>query len=249
MDQSYSPGVPNWVDLVTSDPQGARSFYGALLGWEFDIGPAEAGFYTYCLRDGRRAAGMVGTAAQAMAPAWTTYMATADVYATGRRMIDAGGSLRLAPAQAGPAGSVVVCTDPGGAVVGAWQGAEHPGAAILDQPGAVVWNELATQDLAAAMSFYSAVFGYGWESQESGYATFSVDGRMAGGALQDVRSPARWLPYFGVVDTDEALEHAQRLGGTVQRSAVNSPFGRWAVLADPQGAVFSVLGIAQASEP
>jgi predicted enzyme related to lactoylglutathione lyase len=232
---------------VTSDPDAARSFYGALLGWEFDIGPAEAGFYTYCLRDGQRAAGMVGAAVQTMPPAWTTYLATADVAETGERMTGAGGALLLGPAEAGPAGSVVVCTDPAGAAIGAWQGAAHPGAEVVDQPGAVVWTELTTPDLPAAMSFYTAVFGHGWDSQESGYATFSVDGRMAGGARQDVGAAPRWLPYFGVTDAQDAVEQAQRLGAAVQHPVVDSPWGRWAVLADPQGAVFSVLGMAEES--
>jgi predicted enzyme related to lactoylglutathione lyase len=243
----FAPGVPNWIDLVTTDPQGARAFYGALLGWEFDIGTAEAGFYTYCTRNGQRAAGMVGVAVDTMPTAWTTYMATEDVAATGRRMTDAGGSLLLGPVEAGPAGSVVVCTDPAGAVIGAWQPGEHAGFGILDEPGAVVWSELATPDLAAAVSFYTAVFGYQWESDESGYATFSVDGRTAGGAAQVPGAPATWTPYLGVSDVDDAVAQTRRLGGAVQVGAADSPYGRWARLTDPQGGLFNVLAIPDAA--
>ncbi|HYT25105.1 MAG TPA: VOC family protein, partial [Actinomycetota bacterium] len=41
--KSYAPGTPSWVDLMTSDPEGARAFYGELFGWEFEIGGPETG--------------------------------------------------------------------------------------------------------------------------------------------------------------------------------------------------------------
>lgn len=46
-------GTPTWIDLGIPDLDRAMTFYGALFGWEFDVGPAEFGHYTQCLLRGR----------------------------------------------------------------------------------------------------------------------------------------------------------------------------------------------------
>jgi hypothetical protein len=248
---AHEPGVPSWLDLATSDPEAARAFYGPLLGWEFDVGLAETGFYTYCKRAGRSVAGMIGVPVETMPTGWTTYMATNDVEETARRMVEAGADVFLGPLAVGPAGSVVACNDPTGAVVGAWQGGEHPGAELVNESGSLVWSELATRDLAVAADFYSKVFGYGWDDEDTGdagplYRTFSVNGRVVGGAMQiDDRMPdaipPHWMPYFGVGDVDASAKAAESLGGAVQVPPTDSPYGRWCVVADPQGGVFTVM--------
>ncbi|MBW1603977.1 VOC family protein [Streptomyces sp. JJ66] len=61
--------------------------------------------------------------------------------------------------------------------------------------------------------------------------------------------PAYFLPYFAVRDVDAAVETARRLGGRVTREAETGPYGRWAVLADNQGATFAVLDLSEAKPP
>ena len=241
----YEPGLPAWVDLVTSDPDEARPFYAALFGWDFDIGGPETGGYIYCLADGLRAAGMVGQSVETMPPAWTTYLATDDVDVSAALMIRAGGTVSLGPADAGPAGRVVVGIDPAGAAIGAWQGGEHPGAAVTDAPGAVVWTELLSEDLDAVTPFYTQVFGHRWQDSAmpgwSRYATFSVGEQLAGGATPATGGATGWLPYFAVADVAAAIESVERLGGAVLTPPADSPFGRWARVRDPQGAAFCLL--------
>jgi predicted enzyme related to lactoylglutathione lyase len=148
-------------------------------------------------------------------------------------------------------GRMAIAADPTGAVFGVWQAGNHFGTALVNEPGAISWNELATRDVDAARRFYSAVFGYEWEDMDTGeggprYATFAVGGRAVGGALQMNDSwpagvPAHWMPYFVVADTDQAAATVQRLGGTVNTPPMDSPYGRFAVVADPQGGVFSII--------
>jgi len=248
---SYAAGTPSWVDLMTSDPEGARGFYGGLFGWEFDVGPAEAGYYTICKLRGQYVAGIGGEPApQGMPTVWTTYIATDDVDAAAKRIHDAGGRLNMEPTDVMDQGRMAIGVDPTGTVFGLWQARNHIGASLVNEPGAVVWNELATRDLDAARAFYTAVFGYDWEDLDTGggprYATFAVGGRMTGGALQmneqfPADIPSHWMVYFAVGDTDGTAAAAERLGGGVIAAPMDSPYGRFAVLRDPQGAAFTAI--------
>jgi hypothetical protein len=60
-------------------------------------------------------------------------------------------------------------------------------------------------------------------------------------------TPAHWMTYFGVDDADEAAETAIKLGGSVMRPAWDTPYGRMAILADDQGAVFAIMAMSQAA--
>jgi uncharacterized protein len=135
-------------------------------------------------------------------------------------------------------------------LVGLWQAGKLPGASLVGEPGAVSWAELQTGDLDVAQAFYTALFGYAWQETPGGlrYATFSVGGQLAGGALAipeewhaGGRPNPRWLTYFAVDDADAAAASAERLGGDVLFPPQDSPFGRFAVLRDPQGATFNAI--------
>lgn len=248
---SYPAGTPSWVDLTTSDPEGARAFYGALFGWDFDIGGPETGHYTMCRLRGQDVAGLGGMPApEGMPTVWTTYLASDDVQATGKLVTDSGGTLIMEPMQVMEFGSMLIGTDPVGAAFGAWQAGTITGAQLVNEPGSIVWNELATPDLDAAQAFYSKLFDYGWDDVDTGeggprYRTFSVGGRTVGGALQMDEQwqgvPPHWMLYFEVGDVDAAVESVQRLGGGVGVPPTDSAFGRFAVVSDPQGAHFTVM--------
>ena len=89
--QNQPDGTPTWIDLGIPDLERAMQFYGAVFGWEFDVGPEEYGHYTTCLLGGRRVAALAPT----MDPTatefwWNVYLATADLHATVQRFVDAG---------------------------------------------------------------------------------------------------------------------------------------------------------------
>lgn len=251
--RSYPAGAPAWVDLVTSDPEDARRFYGELLEWTFDVGGPETGFYTYCRRGGHNAAGMVGRAVETMPTGWTTYLATDSADATAERMQAAGGELVLPPTDAGPAGRVVITLDVTGAMVGAWEAGEHHGAEVVGEPGAVAWSELLTTDVDSAVRFYGEVFGWSCDEPASSAdgppsVTCSVAGRPVGGLTKAVADDrARWIPYFGVADVDAASATAQRLRGRVEAAPYDSLHGPVAQMVDPQGGVFGLIQQAHGS--
>jgi predicted enzyme related to lactoylglutathione lyase len=247
---SYAAGTPSWVDLATSDPEGARRFYGGLFGWEFEIGEPEASYYTNCTVGGRKVAGMGGEPApDGMPTAWTTYIASDDVDATAKLASDNGATVMVEPMDILQYGRMFVATDPTGAVFGAWQAGEHTGAEAVNEPGSVTWSELTTRDLDRAMDFYGSVFGYTWQPMEAPgarYMTFSVGDKVVGGSIQmddawPAEIPSHWMVYFAVADTRATVAKAEELGGAVSVPPVDTPQGTFAVLRDPQGGVFSVI--------
>jgi len=252
---SYAAGTPSWVDLATSDPESARAFYGEVFGWEFEIGGPEYGGYTMCRLRGENVAGM-GEATTAIPPSWSTYLASDDVAAGAARIEAAGGQVLMGPMEIEPFGHVMFASDPTGAAFGLWQPIEHIGASLVNEPGAIVWNELTTRDSDRAQQFYTEVMGWTWEDVDTGggprYRTFAVDGRAVGGCLHMDASwpaaiPSHWMPYFAVADTDASILVAEAAGGVVSVPATDSPSGRFAVLRDPQGAVFTVMSAPQES--
>lgn len=112
-----------------------------------------------------------------------------------------------------------------------------------------VWIELMTNDPAGARKFYSSLVGWSTTPMEGGgYEMWSRDGKMQGGLMQlppelaQRGVPVHWLGYVGVENVDQAAEKARRLGGSVRHEPTDIPgMGRFAVLADPQGAVFGVF--------
>jgi predicted enzyme related to lactoylglutathione lyase len=248
---SYVEGTPSWVDLTTSDPEGARAFYGSLFGWDFDIGGPDTGHYTMCRLDGRDVAGINGQPApEGMPPAWTTYLASDDADAMAARIADAGGTVMMGPMDVMEFGRMVIAADPAGAVFGLWQARALIGASLVNEPGAVIWNELATRDLAGVQSFYSAVLGCDWEEEDTGeggpaYRLLKVGDNVVGGALQmgdewPREAPSHWTPYFAVADVDAAVASIERLGGGVRGPVTDSKYGRFVAASDPQGGEFTV---------
>jgi predicted enzyme related to lactoylglutathione lyase len=115
--------------------------------------------------------------------------------------------------------------------------------------GRFVWHELMTTDLPAAIAFYSRVLP--WKTQPSGMPDYTVwvSGKtMAAGlmaqpeAARQAGAPPSWLVYIGTPDVDATAAAAERLGGRVLKAPGDIPnVGRFAVLADPQGAAFAVF--------
>lgn len=110
---------------------------------------------------------------------------------------------------------------------------------------------LTVDDVDAATAFYTEVLGVGWEQMSikggPGYTCLMVGGRPVGGAMvlgEDMGEgiPPHWNVYFNVGSVDETIGRSTELGGTVVAPAFDVPgVGPMAVLADPQGAMFSLM--------
>ncbi|MBT2385817.1 VOC family protein [Streptomyces sp. ISL-11] len=251
----YAPGTPCWVDLMVPDQQAALDFYRDLFGWQGEAGPPELGGYAICSLHGKAVAGVM----TAMAPeeglptpptVWTTYLATAGLDATEKAIAEAGGTVVMPGMDVRTRGRMAVAADPTGAVFGLWQAGDFSGAQVVNEPGALVWNELNTSDTAAAARFYSAALGVGTTPMEDvpGYSCFEADGRMVGG-MQGLDklppgTPSHWMTYFAVDDTDSTADALVRAGGSVLKPPFDMVAGRMAVVQDPWGGVFAVINAA-----
>ncbi|MFF8277073.1 VOC family protein [Streptomyces lateritius] len=250
-----TPGTPCWVSLMVHGIDATQEFYGALFGWEFLPGPQQLGPYVRALLDGREVAGIGQLPPDRHLPvAWTTYLASDDAGETAESIRSCGGTVAVGPLDAGEAGRMVICSDPTGAVFGVWQARLHQGAAAMGAPGTPVWNELLTYETSAVGKFYRTVFGYEAEptvSADFDYLTLRVDGKPVaslhgvGSALPRDRGP-HWMTYFEVADTDAAADLVTELGGHVLRPPAEGATGRHALVADPEGAVFTIVRSANA---
>ncbi|PWI45696.1 VOC family protein [Streptomyces sp. ICBB 8177] len=248
----YAPGTPCWVDLMAPDQQAALDFYRDLFGWAGEVGSPEMGGYSVCTLHGKPVAGIGKAQPMDDMPApptvWTTYLATEDADATVRAVTDNGGTALTGPHEMTGIGKMAVVSDPTGAVVGIWQQLGFIGAGVVNEPGALVWNELNTTDTAAVAEFLPKAFGITAApfKDAPGYFALNVGGRSVGGmqALGDALpegTPPHWLTYFSVDDTDSTVDALVRAGGSVLQPAFDMMAGRMAVVTDPQGAVFAVI--------
>jgi predicted enzyme related to lactoylglutathione lyase len=250
-DTPWPDGTPCWVDLGTGDIKQAIGFYSAQFGWDIAEGGPEVGGYSLARLDGRNVAGIGPNMSQPDAPsAWSTCFASSDADAAAARITSAGGQVVMGPMDVMDLGRMLVASDVTGAFFTIWQAGQHTGAQLVNTPGSFTWSEHMSHDFEGAKAFYAAVFGYEYGDMSSdgfSYATLLINGQQVVGGIGaypagDTGNHASfWGVYFGTSDTDKAVEQAVRLGGEVVRPAADSPYGRMAVLADSQGAVFSVI--------
>ena len=252
----HPEGTFSWPELSTSDQKAGVAFYRALFGWDLNeqpMGPTE----TYSMFQMR---GMEVAAAYTMRaeekqtgapPHWNAYVTVKNVDESAKKAQELGGTVLAPPFDVMEAGRMAVLQDPTGAVFQIWQANKHIGAKILSEPGALCWTELTTTDTNAAETFYTQLFG--WVAKRSApgapmeYAEFSVNGvpgigMMPKPAQMPAHIPSYWMPYFQVAGCDASAAKAKELGANVMVPPQDIPStGRFAVVSDPQGAVFALF--------
>ena len=128
---------------------------------------------------------------------------------------------------------------------------DFAGMSFSEEPlaGKVVWNDLITEDLAAAREFYGGLFGWTFEDaqeRDGGEYIVARDGDIyVAGILsvaprQDGQKLTRWLPYVSVDDVDTAISRSKAGGATVAVDAKEVSLGRVAAIVDPEGAVIGL---------
>jgi predicted enzyme related to lactoylglutathione lyase len=270
--QGYLPGVPCWVDTSQPDPEAAVAFYQGLFGWHCEDvmpGGADGTYYIARLRDGDVAAIASLPGAGGAVASWDTYICVQSADEAATKVFDAGGRVVMGPVDVSSAGRMAVCADLEGAVFRVWQAREHFGARIVNEPGAFVFNGLATRDAEAARRFYGAVFGWEALGLTSAGALWRLPGYgehlehsdperrrrlVPAGTPQAFRDavaalsligPGRpgvsphWSVTFSVEDADATAAKAVELGGRLLVPPFDAPWARMTVIADPQGATFT----------
>lgn len=248
-------GTPCWADAMFSDVEGAKAFYGDVLGWTFGDGVSEFGNYTQAFAGGRPVAAVVPPMpGQEGMSAWCLYLAARDVNTTAARIRENGGDVLMEPMEVGEFGSMCLARDPGGTVFGVWQAGTHEGFGSTGTPGAYAWGEVFTRDPAKADAFFPAVFGYGSRSMEdpkapdADFRLYHLGGEPVLGRMKMMDDFPPEVPpyinvYFAVPDCDAAVTKAAERGGILRFGPMDTPFGRFAALTDPQGATFSVIDL------
>lgn len=252
----YANGVPSWIDLATTDPDAAQAFYGELFGWTFEANPTgqPGNDYIMCNKGDAAAAGIMKLseemAASGMPPVWSSYVTVDDIDATAEKVTAAGGQVMQPPFDVMDSGRMAVFGDPAGAAICAWQAKEHIGAEVINEHGALTWNELVTPDPRNVSDFYEAVFG--WKANHAPmegmeYTVFMVDGGNENGIAGAMKPPMEGMPsfwgvYFNVDDAHATFAKAVELGATPMMEPMATPgVGTLAAMADPQGAAFAIM--------
>ena len=248
---SHAPGAFCWVELGTTDQNAAKEFYGKLFGWSFvdmPMGPGE--FYTTFKLKGRDAAAAYTLDPKrhgGAPPHWVLYIASADADATAVRAGELGGSVKGGPFDVMEFGRMAILSDPSGAMFCVWKGKSNPGIGIHNEPGAFSWGQLNTNETAKSETFYTALFGWTAKTGTGGGMTYTewiLGGKPIGGMMAPppgLQVPAHWLAYFAVVDCDATAALATSMGARTYVPPTSlEGAGRFAVLADPQGAVFAL---------
>lgn len=250
----FKPGTFCWVELGTSDNEAAKSFYTQLFDWEYvdnPMGP-DQGVYTILKLNGKDIGGlyklMPDMVAQGVPPNWMSYVAVTDADESVEKAKAEGATIMNGPFDVFTMGRMAVIQDPTGAVFSIWQAKEHKGSGGYGAPGFLCWNELGTNDPEKAGQFYSNVFG--WTRQPFPgpieYTIFNNGDTGVGGMFKITPEmgpmPPHWLVYFAVDDCDAKVQKATELGANVMKPAEDIPgVGRFAILNDPQGAVFAII--------
>ncbi|MEU1184703.1 VOC family protein [Streptomyces sp. NPDC005820] len=245
-------GTPCWADAMFTDVEGAKNFYGEVLGWTFGESSSEYGNYTQAYVDGKAVAAVVppmpGQEGQSQ---WCLYFASPDAAATAAKIRAHHGEVLMEPMQVGDFGTMCLAREPSGAVFGVWQAGTHEGFEAEAVPGAYGWAEVFTREPDRADTFFSSVFPYTAQQIEDDNVDFrmfnvgdtTVLGRMRMTDEFPPEVPSYVNVYFIVGDCDEAVAKATKLGGVLRFGPMSSPFGRFAALSDPQGANFSVIDL------
>ena len=232
-----------WHEQVSDDPGQAQSFYTQLFGWGTEVFKPGEMDYTMISSGDSTHGGFSKAMEGAPPPHWLSHVAVENVDETIEKAKSAGGKVAAGPFDMEDVGRMAILVDPQGAYISAYQShGDGSGAA-----GVFVWDELGTTDADGAQRFYESVFG--WATKDmgedfGGYRIFQSGEEQVAGLMKnpDASIPAMWTPYVGVEDTDATCKKATELGAEVIVEPMDVPtVGRFAILKDPQGAVFGII--------
>lgn len=251
----YKQGTFSWVDLATKDPLVTKAFYEKLFSWTFEEVPAGDSVYYMGRYKGKTVAALYQLDKQKQSEGipshWASYVTVDSCDETAKNWTEAGGEIFGEPFDVMGAGRMAVLRDPTGAVVNIWQPMESFGAEIVNEANCFCWNELSTRDLPKAKEFYTKIFGWEYEVEETeGYTMIKNKDHMNGG-MMDMQGnvpdevPPHWLVYFTVEDLDATRTLTLEAGGNLLTDVIPVGAGKFMVMTDPAGAAFAAIQMPQ----
>jgi uncharacterized protein len=247
--RDLSAGAPCWIDLSSSDTAVARDFYTGVFNWTAGAASEEFGGYFMFDHKGVPVAGCMPAMHGAPADMWSVYLAVPDASKTAEAATASGGQVAVPAMAVADLGTMGMVIDPGGAAIGLWQPGQFPGITNRDDAGLPSWFELYASDYAGALAFYRDVFGWNIQTladtPEMKYSVLDHGGNQLAGIFdasgQGPDGRFGWMFYIWVDDADATAARVTQLGGSVLEQPVDTPYGRLATVADPQGAVFKLM--------
>jgi predicted enzyme related to lactoylglutathione lyase len=259
MTNPFSAGQFCWCDLNAKNMEEAKVFYGSVFEWSTEMQNTHGGPpYAFFNFDGKRVAGLGQMAdemiQQGIPSIWTNYIQVTDCQACCQKLESLGAKLIMPNMDVMDAGSMAIAQDPAGAMFALWQANQNFGAALVNVPNAMVWNELATRDFDGAIKFYGELFGWTFEDNPESPSYYKIilnDGRRNGGIMKMTAEwgdqiPSHWTVYFSVARIEDTAERVKAAGGQV----VHGPFqagtvGQLAICCDPHGGMFNAIELTQ----
>ncbi|UYG16882.1 VOC family protein [Brachybacterium huguangmaarense] len=257
-----STGTSTWLDLDTHDLAAASAFYAGLFGWTFEDTGEQFGHYQIIRKDGALVGGAMDVSGMTcpdgdpLPPSWDVYLAVDDLDARLAAATEHGATVIVQPMDIGESGRMAAVLDATGANIAFWEAKDLDGYEFTGKPGSPVWFELMTHRFDEASAFYTAVVdanlvAMGDPTDDSMRYATNGPGDSASWGLCDASGimPAEatgWRIYFGVESSDAAVERIRELGGSLLDGPVDSPFGRIATVADPEGATFQICAMSEA---
>lgn len=251
-----------WYELMIPDPDAAKRFYDAVVGWSIEAQPSGDMDYRMITRsDGGNSGGVLRLTQEMQShgarPCWLAYIGVPDVDGA-VAAVEGDGGRTLMPARDLPGvGRIAMVTDPDGAPFYLMRPQPPEGRLdaesdvfSVDRPQHVRWNELQSSEPDRALDFYTRHFGWvpngDMDMGPMGKYQFVNRGEVMIGAIMP-RMPqvpvSAWTFYIGVDDIDRAHEAVRSGGGQVLQEPIEIPGGEYAITAlDPQGAAFGLVG-------
>jgi hypothetical protein len=242
-----------WLELATTDRIAAKKFYSNLLGWTAEDQPMGPDMtYTMFRLGANDAAGAYQLMKEQLdahvPPHWMLYIKVESADASAAKAVALGAQQAVPPTDIPNVGRFALLQDPTGAHISIFQPGQHRGLKIFGEVGALCWADLNSTDSAKAAKFYTDWLGWTLDKGKDGYSHF-INGagheNMIGGMPDKMHGPpgipSHWLCYFHVADCKASAAKAAQLGAsTIMPADMMQDVGTIAVLADPQGAVFSL---------
>lgn len=252
----FDEGTFCWLDLSTTDLNGAKKFYGGLFGWTFKDIPMGNDGEVYAIASikgndicGLSKATQDGPGAQGRTH-WNSYVSVHNVDQIFGRAKELKAKALMPPADVMNAGRMAIVQDPTGAPICFWQ----PKEAIGNQadpwaPGSACWYELYTTDIDLAGKFYCDLLGWTIKSgnlTDHKYYEISKQKKAFGGMMALPKemqgTPSHWLNYFAVSDCQGSTQKATQLGARVLMKPKTIPeVGMFAAFQDPQNGPFAIF--------
>ena len=233
-----------WIELTTSDRQAAIDFYTKVFGWTtVEVPMGDDGPYILLQKNGTNVGALNQRREGHIPPKWESYVSVDNVDESAEKVKSLGGNIIAGPFDVMDFGRMAFATDPAGAAFALWHWVK-PGTLIRDEANTLCWNELMTKDTAGSEKFYTSLFNWTAKGGADYTEWHLADGRGIGGMIDKMPPgvPPNWVPYILVDDTDATVDAVKAGGGSVHMGPMDFPnVGRFALLADPQGASFYVI--------